>query len=142
MGVSTAEVWTEESSSPQDGVVSEVDPKAFGRRLTQARSAAGFDSQRALAAAADVSHTIVGLWERGEHLPKARQVRALAELLDDPELLEFAGLTSEELIRAQERIDVLEEKIGEFLEGQAETNRFLKKLAAEIAELRRKTGRD
>lgn len=89
--------------------------------------AAGFDSQRTLASAMKVSHTTVGNWERGVNMPRPAQVRALAKKLNDPELLELTGLTSEPLTFSAERLDRLE--------------RSVKKLEDEVARLRRQFGR-
>lgn len=119
-----------------------VNPKAFGRRLAQARVAAGFDSRRSFAAAMKVSHTMVGYWETGQHLPRPAQVRALAKKLNDPELVELAGLTSEHLTSSSERLDVLEERLDSFMERETKRDRFVKKLGDELERIRRQLEAD
>lgn len=140
MGLSTTVVWTDRFSGPQDGSVPE-NPKAFGRRLAKSRVAAGFDSQRELAARLKVSHTAVGYWEAGTHLPKPRQVRTLAKLLDDPKLLELAGLADDRAPSDAQRLDELERLFADVVEGQSTQEQTLSQLADEIAWIRRQLGR-
>lgn len=110
--------------------------KAFGKHLARTRNAKGFDTQRALADKIAVSHTIVGMWERGRHMPRPAMIRKLAKLLDDPELLHLAGLATNGQQSPTDRINALERRFDELAESNSETLAQISRLLAEVTQLR------